>query len=550
MPNKELRLDCSLSSCDVTLGPGKKATNKIVVQLKNTADDDIQFQGRGSQGTLSLLYSVGNQATDLVGDDEQSRAVQIAPEAGWEAKDYANLSGQVTRPFRLPPVVLKGKAQTTLSITNFQCESDPGQLKLTVRVEVTGYDPFEKAFDIDKKTTEELQILYFRANPPQILTPQDCEKFVLEWNTLKATSVKLYKADQLVDTVKVGTRDFKNGTKFSYGDQKPSMTFHYRLVALDTTDPDNRQDKETTVQVIPRGWRKLDDFRDQLGYPAVLCNMDGVKLYGIFVKQGKARLCSSEYPVAVWNVESADVPANMATSPAVSFGKQLWLVGGSASDPRNFSNQVWSYSPKSGQWSRRADAMWTRRMGHACVVHENRLWVLGGFEPDGNALKEVWSCGVNDDWKQHAAPLWAARCMHAATVYDKKIWIYGGVTEPFADPLQDIWKSSNGDNWEEDESIRKQRTGKPLGCALKELNGELILFGTFREENITEARRFTFDAGQKSWNKSSIPEELAWYRQGVTTFHLLAAEYKGVGFLRSLNHETKDNPTALNMFVP
>ena len=550
MSNKQLQLDCVLDPCNVTLGPGHKGTNKIVVQLKNTGSDDIQFQGRGAQGTLSLLYSVGNQAADLVADDAESRDVQIVPAAGWDVKDYTNLSGQVTRIFRLPPVVLKSKAETTLTITNFVCGTDPGKLKLTVQVAVTGYDIFEKAFDVEKKTTDELQILYFRAKPPQILTPKDRDDFVLEWNTIKATSVKLYKAEQLVDTLKVNTRDFKNGTKFSYGDQQPSMTFHYRLVALDATDPDNRQEKETTVQVIRAGWYKLDDFRRQLGYPSVLCNMDGVKLYGIFVKAGKARLCSSEYPVAVWNVASADVPANMATSPAVSFGNQLWLVGGSSSDPRNISNQVWSYSPASGKWSQRPDALWTRRMGHACVVHNNRLWVLGGFGEDGNALKEVWSCGVNGDWKQHTTALWPARCMHAAIAYDGKMWVYGGVTEPFADPLQDMWKSSNGDNWEEDDSIRKQPTGKPLGCALKEVNGELTLFGTFREGNITEARRFTFDAGQKTWNKSSIADELAWHRQGVTTFHLLAAEYKGVIFLRSLNQETRDNPTTLNMFVP
>ena len=173
------------------------------------------------------------------------------------------------------------------------------QLKLTVRVEVTGYDSFEKAFDIEKKTVEELQILYFRANPPQILTPQDRDKFVLEWNTLKATSVKLYKADQLVDTVKVGTRDFKNGAKFSYGDQKPSTTFHYRLVALDATDPDNRQDKETTVQVSPRGWHKLDDFRGQLGYPSVLCNMDGVSESRALI-HGKLALVN---PTRHWRVD-------------------------------------------------------------------------------------------------------------------------------------------------------------------------------------------------------------------------------------------------------
>jgi hypothetical protein len=550
MSNK-LQLDCRLDPCNVTLGTGHIGTNKIVVQLKNTGDDDIQFSGRGAQGTLSLVYSVGNQAADFVAGDAESHAVQIVPAAGWEVKDYINLSGQVTRPFRLPSVVLKKKDQTTLTITDFECGTDPGKLKLTVRMEVTGYDPFEKTFDdIEKKTTDELQILYFRAKPPQILTPEDRAEFVLEWNTIKATSVKLYKAGQLVATLKVGEREFKNGTMFSYKDQKPSMTFHYRLVALDAKDPGNEPAKQTIVQVIEPGWYKLDDFRKQLGFPSVLCNMNGVALYGIFVKEGKARLCSSEYPVAVWNVASADVPANMATSPAVSFDHQLWLVGGSASDPKNLSNQVWSYSPKSGKWSQSADALWTPRMGHACVVRDDRLWVLGGFGADGNSLKEVWSCGVNGDWKRHAPAPWPARCMHAATVYDGKIWVYGGATEPFADPLPDMWKSTNGENWEEDDSIRKKVTGKPLGCALKEINGELTLFGTFRDESTTEALRFTFDAGQKTWNKSSIAAESAWHRQGATTFHLLAAEYKGLVFLRSLDYRTADNPTSLNMFVP
>ena len=51
----------------------------------------------------------------------------------------------------------------------------------------------------------------------------------------------------------------------------------------------------------------------------------------------------------------------------------------------------------------------------------------------------------------------------------------------------------------------------------------------------------------------AVTSELPWpLNTGghLRTFHLLAAEYKGVIFLRSLNQETRDNPTTLNMFVP
>ena len=561
MADKNLPLKCEIASSDVMLGAGHKGTNKLVVQLANTSDESVEFAGRGAQGTLFLTYSVGTQAKDFVATAEEASGVKVAPAAGWEPYPYKNVSGQVTWSYRLPRVILKPKEETSLTVTNFECNTDPGKAQVTVSATVTGYENFGKTLDVEKKAAGELQILYFQANPPQIIA-KDRTDFVLEWNTIKAATVKLYKADQLVDTLTEGTRGFQNGTRFSYRNEKPSLTWIYKLVALDAIDPDKRQEQETTVQVLQSGWYKLDDFRIQFGYPSVLCNVDGVKLYGIFVKQGNACLCSSVYPVAVWDVETAEVPDKMATSPAVCLANQLWLVGGSTADSRNFSNKVWSYSPKSGGWSQRADAPWTPRMGHACVIMQNRVWVLGGFDADGNALKEVWSCGVNGDWKKHAAPDWPARCMHAAIFRiglssvdpdGGKMWIYGGVTEPFGDPLDDIWTSSDGETWQQVMTIptyQDKPIGKPIGCALQELNGELNLLGTFREGTITQAWRLIFDDGQRTWNASQIPNERAWHRQGGNTFSLLSEEYKGLLFLRSLNYETANNPTSLNVYVP
>ena len=553
MTNK-LPLKCENASSNVVLGAGHKETNNLVVRLANTSDKSLEFTGRGALGTLFLTYSVGTQAKDFVATAEEASGVKVAPEADWQPYPYKNVSNQVTWSYQLPRVILKPKEETSLTVTNFECNTDLGNAQLTVRVTVTGYENFEQTLDVPKKETGELQILYFRANPPQIITKEDRTKFVLEWNTIKAAKVKLYKADQCVDTVQEGTRGFKNGTRYPYSEQKPSFTSVYKLEALDATDPNKKQPQETTVQVFESGWHKVGDFRERFGYPSVLCNMGGVKLYGIWVRQGKACLCSSEYPVVVWAVETATVPDKMATSPAVCFNNQLWLVGGSTADSTNFSNQVWAYSPESGEWSPRADALWTPRMGHACVVMQNRVWVLGGLNADGKALNDVWSGGVNGDWTKHAATAWPARCMHAAIVRQGKIWIYGGVTEPFGDPRDDMWTSSDGVKWDNDTPTPKyennQPIGKPIGCALQELNGKLNLLGTFRDRDITKDLRFIFNDGQRTWKENQLPEEGAWYPQEENTFSLLSAEYKGLLFLRSLNYEIANNPTDLNVYVP
>ena len=73
--------------------------------------------------------------------------------------------------------------------------------------------------------------------------------------------------------------------------------------------------------------------------------------------------------------------------------------------------------------------------------------------------------------------------MHAAIVRQGKIWIYGGVTEPFGDPRDDMFTSSDGVKWDPDTPPTKGKNnepiGKPIGCALQELNGELNLLRHF-----------------------------------------------------------------------
>ena len=113
-------------------------------------------------------------------------------------------------------------------------------------------------------------------------------------------------------------------------------------------------------------------------------------------------------------------------------------------------------------------------MGHACVVHNNRLWVLGGFGEDGNALKEVWSCGVNGDWKQHTTALWPARCMHAAIAYDGA---HKNIVLLFRSGKYDVetW-TWNGQNWTPQHPVALPLTAVAYSMAWDEATGQVVLF--------------------------------------------------------------------------
>jgi hypothetical protein len=572
MPDKPLQLEGSISSSDVMVGRGQLNRNKIVVKLVNIGGQDLELSGRGEEGTLLLTASVGNRPEDFVANLEVASGVKIESAARWQQVPYKTSPGQITWSFLLSDKILNAKAETFITLTGFECETDPGKAKLALAVAITGYADYKTTLTVEKKDPSDLQILYFEANPPVVITKEDSAAFKLEWNTIKAHTVSLFKGNVSILTLTEGEENsFKNKQRFTFSTAAssftaaPSFTVVYKLVAMDKVDPVNiKQEKEITVHVLERGWRRLENFGAGLGYPSVLCNLDGLKLYGIWIKNGKAQLYSSTHPWAAWAPEKGIVPEKMSTSPAVSFSNRLWLVGGSATDTRVCSNHVWSYGSEG--WVQQKDAEWKPRMGHACVVALNRIWVLGGILEDGNSLNEVWSFDRKGNWTRHREAPWSKRCMQAATnfpamilekgvvVPEDRIWVYGGVTEPFGDPLDDMWRSRDGENWERYTSVpedsNKKPIGKPVGCALQVLNGKLHLLGTFRSGTLTPSIQCVLEEAQRTWQTSPVLVDRSWHQQGGNTFNLSSVEFKGLIFVRSLDHETADNPTALNMFAP
>lgn len=88
-----------------------------------------------------------------------------------------------------------------------------------------------------------------------------------------------------------------------------------------------------------------------------------------------------------------------------------------------------------------AKAPWSARTGHASVVFDGKMWVLGGG--DGTVNKnDVWYSSDGINW--NAATLnaaWLPRSGHSAVVFNNKMWVIGGGTQ------SDVWSSVDGITW-------------------------------------------------------------------------------------------------------
>jgi len=105
-------------------------------------------------------------------------------------------------------------------------------------------------------------------------------------------------------------------------------------------------------------------------------------------------------------------------------------------------------------------ANWSNRLDHSSAWFNNRLWVMGGYNPgviSGDTyLEDVWSSQDGESWDlvTESAP-WLGRRGHASVVFDdgsgEAIYVIGGfvVNEKngYREYTNDVWKSTDGSKW-------------------------------------------------------------------------------------------------------
>jgi hypothetical protein len=161
-----------------------------------------------------------------------------------------------------------------------------------------------------------------------------------------------------------------------------------------------------------------------------------------------------------WEQVTHQAPWKHSDLPmTITFRDRMWLMGGwynGRLPGHEASREVWA-SSDGAKWEQvTAQAAWSARLAAGIVVHRDRLWILGGIENyyfgDSTSLKnDVWSSADGRTWRQEtAAAPWAPRAYHGAVVHDGKIWVLGGGNYvPEYQAHHDVWYSEDGIHWEE-----------------------------------------------------------------------------------------------------
>lgn len=146
-----------------------------------------------------------------------------------------------------------------------------------------------------------------------------------------------------------------------------------------------------------------------------------------------------------WTQKTTNAPARSGHALIV-FNNKIWLIGGYANSWGKYQNDVWC-SDDGLSWKCVIDsAAFSPRIYHSCLVWGGKMWIIGGQERNA-LLNDVWSSidGVTWENATDTAPF-SQRCSHSCAVFDDKMWVIGGRDTGY-NALNDVWCSADGAEW-------------------------------------------------------------------------------------------------------
>ena len=271
----------------------------------------------------------------------------------------------------------------------------------------------------------------------------------LAWETDPASKVEIYR----------GERKLSPAPKESFGSKAQNWEPQDRLkleggleiFRLEATNTERTVSSWHFLKSNKPGWHRK--------YGELLClvKQSNDALYGVLAEpSGKAALRKFAVEFDDIGVLAKDfnvpMPDAMRTSPGAFFDNAIWLVGGSQVDPGECSNEIWCYQPFEKK-AHSFTANWPARMGHALVVFQDRLWILGGLDANGNALDDVWVYGGMDTFNKppNSVLQWTSGqklpepvCQPSVAAFEdgagaskkERLWLTGGADSPWGKPQE------------------------------------------------------------------------------------------------------------------
>ncbi len=231
---------------------------------------------------------------------------------------------------------------------------------------------------------------------------------------------------------------------------------------------------------------------------------------------GGANTHDENPPEYAWQLVTAKAPfAPRDGAGALTFRGRMWLLGGwnpgdNKHFPRICNNEVWS-SADGKDWrldkpntfldkNFDPDKDWEGRHTAGYVVHQNKMWIVGGDVNQGHYHSDVWNSDDGKTWKHVNAgkPVpWGPRALHYTLAFEDKIWVLGGQTIPnLAKEKEsfhrDVWWSKDGVAWTEvkpEEPYWPQR-GMIGGSAVFQGRMWILGGGTYDTPNLPQRKYF------------------------------------------------------------
>jgi Galactose oxidase, central domain len=481
--------------------------NRVVIQVQITSATEDKLY-------VSVLVPFGNsEGKSFLLREEDPPPMLIAE---YESESIGNRTERQKVQYRwgVNGVTISPGTTLTLSFDNFIADTNEGPAEINVQTKLGGGKPIDFPFTIQVVSLHP-SLEFFRVDPGYLEKPGEV---TVSGRATGVIQLAVYCNDFLLRNLSAEGSDV---VPFSF-QHKVTGTSTYRL---EVSKPESMAQTggfpyERTVHVLKDGW----SFKasSELGYPTQFMMLPGAtsRIYGVFARKtdadrGDARLWSSADGWGKWE-EISSVPWGMCHSPGVAWKGKLWLMGGSSVDTRDqdFSNEVWSFDPAtSARWIKVEPAPdWKERMGHACVVFDDKIWILGGIGRDRVALNDVWSSTSEGVWHKELehAP-WSPRCMFAAAATLQhsgkwfgrpRLWVYGGVDHPFhLDVSAGLWSSTDGVAWEDFSEILPRNLGDPMGATLLDDGKSIQLDGEFWKDGDLkgESRSRVFSQALNDW---------------------------------------------------
>jgi len=192
----------------------------------------------------------------------------------------------------------------------------------------------------------------------------------------------------------------------------------------------------------------VETAQDQMGDFA--CNAISLHNGKVWSVGGENSYSSPDFNNDVWFSDNGVAWASVTNlgegrcgHTLTTFQNKLWLIGGENNDG-DWLGDIWSSADGSTWTNIFLTAPFGQVAYHDTIVYNGRMYLIAGDDATGNT--KVWSTPDGENWTEETANAFLGRVSHKAVVHNNTLYVLGG-EDIAGNKLNQIWQSTNGSIW-------------------------------------------------------------------------------------------------------